>query len=88
MDISPDPLILAGIITNLRAELTEVAAERDSFSETASNADARESELRDALALVTGRAAALEEELAVLKLKNTADEETIAVLRSKVEESR
>lgn len=84
---SPDPLILASIITNLRNELTEATAERDRLSEMTSNV-ARESELRNALALVTGKAAALEEELAVLKLKNTADEETIAVLRTKVEESR
>ncbi|KLO13300.1 hypothetical protein SCHPADRAFT_928676 [Schizopora paradoxa] len=87
-ETSPDPLILATIITNLRTELAEVIAERDSLAEIVSTTDVRESELRNALALVTGKATALEEELAVLKLKNTADEETIAVLRSKVEESR
>ncbi len=88
VDTSPDPLILAGIITNLRHELAEVVAERDSLSKTASDAKQRDSELRDALAMVTGKASAMEDELTVLKLKNTADEETIAVLRSKVDESR
>lgn len=86
--VSLDPVILAGIVANLRQDLLERTKERDSLVEAVSEAHAREAELKEALALVTERCSKLEAEAAELSKKSQDDEDAIHMLRAKVEESR
>ena len=86
--VSLDPLVLAGIIANLRADLARVTQERDALTDTLNNAPGKEAELREALALLTERCQELEREVERLRRKSQDDDDAIQMLRSKVEESR
>jgi chromosome segregation ATPase len=86
--VSLDPVILTGIVSNLRASIEELTKERDGLVDTVAQAHAREAELKEALTLVTERCSSLEAEVEGLKRKSQDDEEAISLLRTKVEESR
>ena len=86
--VSLDPVVLSGIVANLRQSLEDLTKERDALVDTVSQAHVREAELNEALALVTERCANYEVEVEGLKKKSQDDEEAISLLRSKVEESR
>ncbi|THH09723.1 hypothetical protein EW145_g1804 [Phellinidium pouzarii] len=86
--VSLDPLVLSGIVANLRTELARVARERDALADALAAAPSREAELREALALITERSVALESELEYFRKKSQDDEDAIQMLRNKVEESR
>lgn len=86
--VSLDPLVLAGIVANLRADLARVTQERDALTDTLNNAPGKEAELREALALLTERCQELEREVERLRRKSQDDDDAIQMLRSKVEESR
>ncbi|PPR06198.1 hypothetical protein CVT24_000643 [Panaeolus cyanescens] len=87
-DLSPDPVILAHIITQLRQSLDEMTREKNELLHLLSTANAQEAAAKDALQLMTDKATEAQEELAEAKKKMKEDEDQIAMLRGKVEESR
>ena len=86
--VSLDPVVLSGIVANLRESMEELTKERDVLADTLGQAHAREADLKEALALVTERCEKVEAEVEGLRKKSQDDEEAISLLRSKVEESR
>lgn len=86
--VSLDPLVLAGIVANLRADLSRATQERDALADTLHNAPSKEPELREALALLNEKCQELEREVDLLRKKGQDDEDAIHMLRTKVEESR
>ncbi|PPQ65749.1 hypothetical protein CVT26_000350 [Gymnopilus dilepis] len=87
-DLSPDPEILAHIITQLRQSLADMTKERDDLVKLLAEANQREAVTQDALQALTEKATEAEEERLELKKKMKEDEEQITLLRAKVEESR
>ncbi|KAF8199166.1 hypothetical protein BJ912DRAFT_1132529 [Pholiota molesta] len=79
-DVSPDPEVLAHIVTQLRISLADMTKERDELLKMLATASTQEANAKDALQA--------EEELTILRKKTKEDEDQIALLRTKVEESR
>lgn len=89
--ISPqslDPSVLASLVTQLRLSLIEVEKERDELVVKLSEANARESGLKDALDGVTEKCIHLEGELAAVVEKSKDDQDAVVMLRGKLEDSR
>lgn len=87
-NLSPDPVILAHIITQLRQSLDEMTKEKNELVQLLVTANAQEAAAKDALQLMTDKATDAQEELAEAKRKMKEDEDQIVMLRGKVEESR
>jgi hypothetical protein len=85
---SLDPQILAHIIKQLRQSLLEVTRDRDELLEMVALSSTHETELQEALQLMTDKATTMEVELSDAKKKMQDDEDQINMLRTKVEESR
>lgn len=85
---SLDPHILAHIIMQLRQNMAELTKERDDLVQLVAQSTAQEAQAKDALQLMTDKAAHLEEVYGDAKRKMRDDEEAISMLRTKVEESR
>jgi hypothetical protein len=85
---SLDPQILAHIIKQLRQSLLEVTKDRDELLEMVASSRTHETELQEALQLMTDKAMTMEVELSEAKKKKQDDEDSINMLRTKVEESR
>lgn len=87
-DLTPDPDILAHIITQLRQSLADMTRERDELVKMLATANMEEAHAKDALQLMTDKATEAEEELTEARKKMREDEDQIMLLRTKVEESR
>jgi chromosome segregation ATPase len=87
-DVSPDPEVLAHIVTQLRISLADMTKERDELLKMLATASTQEANAKDALQVMTDKATEAEEELTILRKKTKEDEDQIALLRTKVEESR
>ncbi|KAF8899635.1 hypothetical protein CPB84DRAFT_1815644 [Gymnopilus junonius] len=87
-DLSPDPEILAHIVTQLRQSLADMTQERDDLVKLLAEANHREAVTQDALQALTDKATGAEEERVEMRKKMKDDEEQIVMLRAKVEESR
>lgn len=85
---SVDTHVLASVITQLRTSLADVTRERDELTKRLDEFEARETDMKDALADLSGKCAVLQDQLDKANDKTKEDESTISVLRSKVEESR
>ncbi|KAF8159764.1 hypothetical protein B0H34DRAFT_796983 [Crassisporium funariophilum] len=87
-EFSPDPDILAHIVTQLRNSVTEITKERDGLLKMLEAANTEQANTKDALQMMTEKATDAEEELTASRKKIREDEEQIVLLRAKVEESR
>ncbi|KAF9478288.1 hypothetical protein BDN70DRAFT_880166 [Pholiota conissans] len=87
-DVSPDPDVLAHIVTQLRLSLADMTKERDELVKMLAKASTEEANAKDALQVMTDKATTADEELTELRRKTKEDEDQIVLLRTKVEESR
>jgi len=85
---SLDPHVLASIITQLRASLTDVTRERDELLHTVTEQRAREAGAAVTMEDMVQKCSRMQEELDSARAKIQDDENTISILRTKVEESR
>lgn len=88
VESTPDPEVLAHIITQLRHSLAYMTKEKDDLVKLLATANTEEANAKDALQVMTDKATEAEEALVELKKKAREDEEQITMLRAKVEESR
>jgi chromosome segregation ATPase len=88
VESTPDPEVLAHIITQLRHSLADMTKEKEELVKLLGTANTEEANAKDALQVMTDKATEAEEALAELKKKAREDEDQITMLRAKVEESR
>ncbi|KAI6149737.1 hypothetical protein BKA82DRAFT_997956 [Pisolithus tinctorius] len=85
---SVDTNVLASVITQLRTSLAEVTRERDELAKSLAEFQAREADVKDAIANMSEKCSNLQDQLDRANDRSKEDENTISVLRGKVEESR
>ncbi|KAF5328225.1 hypothetical protein D9619_013446 [Psilocybe cf. subviscida] len=88
VESTPDPEVLAHIVTQLRHSLADMTKEKEELVKLLATANTEEANAKDALQVMTDKATEAEEALAELRKKAREDEEQITMLRAKVEESR
>lgn len=85
---SLDPHVLASIVTQLRLSFSEVTKERDDLSTLLAEAQARETDLKEALHTVSERCLKTESDLTAAIEKGKEDQDAVTMLRGKLEDSR
>ncbi|KAI6044216.1 hypothetical protein EDC04DRAFT_3137954 [Pisolithus marmoratus] len=85
---SVDTNVLASVITQLRTSLAEVTRERDELAKSLAEYQAREADVKDAIANMSEKCSTLQDQLDKANDRTKEDENTISILRGKVEESR